>query len=53
MLEMMVAATDVDKLPAILLEPGDDFTTVHVYIIHTIHTVSIAHKTNQYNVSIR
>jgi len=38
--EMMVAAADVYQHPSVFLEPGNDFSAIHRYIIHIIHTSS-------------
>lgn len=41
MFVLMVAAPNVDEYPSIILELGDDFAAVHIFIIHTMRIKSI------------
>ena len=38
---MMMATSDMNKNPALFLEPGNNLTTGHKIIVHTIHITSI------------
>ena len=40
MLEMVVTATNMNQQPSIVFQSGDDFTALHMRIIHIIHTMS-------------
>ena len=37
---LMVTAADVHQYPSILLQPGNEITTIHAQIIHIIHIQS-------------
>lgn len=39
--EVMMAASNMNKNPAIRFEFGNDVSTVHALIVHIIHTLSI------------
>lgn len=37
--ELLVAAASMKEIPAFFFEPGNDFSAIHIRIVHIIHII--------------